>query len=264
VFSVVKNWGEVGKNKVDILMFRLIIPFMKDFIELIKTLREKCPWDREQTLKSLIPQLLEEVYELNTEVAESNSENIIEEFGDVFLTVFMMGVILEEKGISFDSVMDKVSKKMIARHPHVFGEEKAHSAEEVLDKWDKRKGKKWEVGRGLPSLFRSSKIQKRASRKGFDWEDINGVFEKINEELAELKRAKNNQEEVEELGDILFAVAHLGNFLKINPEIALQRANDKFEVRFRKLENMLKDKELNDFSVQELEEMWQKIKTVNT
>ena len=237
---------------------------MNDFIKLVKTLRKKCPWDREQTLRSLVPQLIEEVYELDTEVTKSDIENIVEEFGDVFLTVFMMGVILEEKGISFDSVIDKVSKKMIARHPHVFGEEEAHSAEEVLEKWDKRKGKKWRVGRGLPSLLRSSKIQRRASRKGFDWEDINGVFKKINEELAELKEAKNNQEEIEELGDILFAVAHLGNFLNINPEIALQRANDKFEVRFRKLENMLKDEKLTDFSVQELEEMWQKTKIVNT
>jgi len=264
VFSVVKNWGEAGGNKVDILMFQLIILLMKDFIELIKTLREKCPWDREQTLKSLIPQLLEEVYEFDAEVTQSNIENIIEEFGDVFLTVFMMGVILEEQGTAFGKVIDKVSKKMIARHPHVFGEEKAHTAEEVLDKWDKRKGKKWKVGRGLPSLLRSSKIQKRASRKGFDWEDINGVFEKINEELTELKEAENKQEEIEELGDILFAVAHLGNFLDINPEIALQRANDKFEVRFRKLEHMLKGKELSAFSVQELEEMWQQTKIINT
>ena len=237
---------------------------MSDFIELIKTLRKKCPWDREQTLKSLIPQLIEEVYEFDTEVTENNSENIIEEFGDVFLTVFMMRVILEEKGISFDSVIDKVSKKMIARHPHVFGEEKAHSAEEVLDKWDKRKGKKWKVGRGLPSLLRSSKIQKRASRKGFDWDDISGVFEKINEELTELKESENKREEIEELGDILFAVAHLGNFLDINPEIALQKANDKFEIRFKKLEDMLRGKELSDFSVRELEEMWQQTKIVNT
>lgn len=237
---------------------------MKDFFELVKTLRKKCPWDRDQTLKSLIPQLIEEVYELNTEVTENNSENIIEEFGDVFLTVFMMRVILEEKGISFDNVIDKVSKKMIARHPHVFGEEEAHSAEEVLDKWEKRKGKKWKVGRGLPSLLRSSKIQKRASRKGFDWEDIRGVFEKINEELNELKEAKNEEEKIEELGDILFAVAHLGNFLNINPEIALQKANDKFEVRFKKLEDILKGKELSDFSVRELERIWQQTKIVNT
>lgn len=237
---------------------------MNEFLELVKTLRKKCPWDREQTLKSLIPQLIEEVYELNTEVLEGNIENIIEEFGDVFLTVFMMGVILEEDGISFDRIIDKVSKKMIARHPHVFGEEEANSAEEVLEKWEKRKGKKWKVGSGLPSLLRSSKIQKKASRKGFDWEDIRGVFEKINEELEELKNSKDEMEKTEELGDILFAVAHLGNFLNIDPEIALQRANDKFEIRFQKLEDMLKDRKFSDFSMQELEEMWQKTKKIRT
>lgn len=237
---------------------------MKDFLKLIKTLRKKCPWDKEQTLKSLIPQLIEEVYELNTEVIEDNSENIIEEFGDIFLTVFMMGVILEESGITFNEIIDKTSKKMIARHPHVFGGEAANSAEEVLENWDKRKGKKWKIGRGLPALLRSSKIQKRASRKGFDWEDIRGVYEKINEELEELKNSKKEEEKIEELGDVLFAAAHLGNFLKINPEIALQRANDKFETRFQKLEDMLKDREFSDLSMRELEEMWQKTKSINT
>jgi tetrapyrrole methylase family protein / MazG family protein len=236
---------------------------MKDFIELVKTLREKCPWDREQTLKSLVPQLIEEIYELDTEVIENNTDNIVEEFGDVFLTVFMMGVILEEKGISFDDVIDKVSKKMIARHPHVFGEEKASSAEEVLEKWDKRKGKKWKIGRGLPALLRSSKIQKKASRKGFDWDEIEGVFEKINEELEELKNSRNEEEKTEELGDILFAVAHLGNFLNINPEMALQKANDKFEKRFDKLEKTLLDKKISDFSIEELESIWQKVKEKN-
>jgi len=237
---------------------------MNDFIELIKTLRKKCPWDREQTLKSLIPQLIEEVYELDAEVAEDNIESIIEEFGDVFLTVFMMGVILGENGIAFDKIIHKISKKMIARHPHVFGGEVANSAEEVLENWDKRKGKKWKIGRGLPALLRSSKIQKKASRKGFDWENIGGVYEKINEELEELKNSQNEEEKIEELGDILFAVAHLGNFLNINPEMALQRANDKFETRFQKLEEMLKDKEFSDLSMQELEEMWKKTKSINT
>jgi MazG family protein len=252
-----------GKIKLTYSYFGLSFFTMDNFIELIKTLRKKCPWDREQTLKSLIPQLIEEVYELDAEVSDDNLENIIEEFGDVFLTVFMMGVILGEKGITFDKIIDNISKKMIARHPHVFGGEVANSAGEVLESWDKRKGKKWKVGRGLPALLRSSKIQKRASRKGFDWEDIRGVYEKINEELEELKNSQSEEEKMEELGDILFAAAHLGNFLNINPEMALQRANDKFETRFQKLEDMIKGREFSDLSMQELEEMWQKTKSIN-
>lgn len=233
---------------------------MNEFLELIRTLRNKCPWDREQTLKSLIPQLIEEAYELNTGISDGVLENIIEESGDVLLTVFMMGVILEEKDITFDMIIDAVSKKMVARHPHVFGKEVANSAEEVLEKWDERKGKKWTIGSGLPALLRSSKIQKRASRKGFDWENIEGVFEKINEELTELKNSMSEEEKMEELGDVLFAVAHLGNFLNVNPEVALQKSNDKFEIRFHKLEEAFEGKEMSDFSTEELEIMWQKVK----
>jgi tetrapyrrole methylase family protein/MazG family protein len=233
---------------------------MNEFLELIRTLRNKCPWDKEQTLKSLIPQLIEEVYELNTGISDDDIESIIEEFGDVLLTIFMLAVILEEKNITLDMIIEGVSKKMVARHPHVFAKEVANSAEEVLEKWDERKGKKWKVGSGLPALLRSSKIQKRASRKGFDWEDIQGVFEKINEELTELKNSTSEEEKMEELGDILFAVAHLGNFLNINPEIALQKANDKFEVRFHKLEEAFRGKDMGDFSTEELEVMWQKVK----
>ncbi|MEO0293947.1 MAG: nucleoside triphosphate pyrophosphohydrolase [candidate division WOR-3 bacterium] len=233
---------------------------MDKFLDLVRILRKKCPWDREQTLESLIPQLIEETYELNSEVSKKDIEKIIEEYGDILLTVLMMGVILEEKGISLKKILKRVSKKMIERHPHVFGNEKATSSEEVLEKWEKIKAKAWKIGRGLPALLRSAKIQKRASRKGFDWENIQGVFEKIEEELTELKNSKDKEEKIEELGDILFAVAHLGNFLNINPEIALQRANDKFEKRFYKLEKLLKNRKIKELSQEDLETIWEKVK----
>lgn len=233
---------------------------MEDFLEIVRRLRKECPWDREQTVKSLLPEIIEEFYEFSDAVDREDSEEMVEELGDILLGVFMVGIILEERGISFDKVVSRVRKKMINRHPHVFGEEKAETAGEVRKKWEKRKGKGWNVQRSLPALIRSAKIQKLASRKGFDWDNIEGVFEKIAEEIRELKKAENENERREEVGDILFAVAHLGNFLDIDPEIALQKANDKFERRFRKLEESLDDKKIEEFELSELEEKWQELK----
>lgn len=233
---------------------------MDKFFKLVETLRRKCPWDRQQTLKTLIEELIEEVYELNASIEENELDGIIEELGDTLLGVFMMGVVLEEKGIKFDEVVGRVHQKMITRHPHVFGRDEAKSAEEVLRKWEMRKGKGWSFQKSLPALLRSSKIQKKASRQGFDWEDISGVYEKIKEELGELKDAEGEGERMEELGDILFACAHLGNFLGINPEIALQKANDKFEKRFQLLEKSLANRNMKEFTIDELEEIWQKVK----
>jgi tetrapyrrole methylase family protein/MazG family protein len=233
---------------------------MEKFFETVKTLRNKCPWDREQTLKSLIEQAIEEVYELNSAVLKDNIDGVIEEMGDVLLTLFMMSAILDEKGIKFDKVIEKVHNKIISRHPHVFGDEDVKTAEEVLTRWEKRKGKPWSVEKTLPALLRSSKIQKKASIKGFDWEEISGVYEKIKEELLELKKAKKKSEMEEELGDILFACAHLGNFLGINPEVALQMANNKIEKRFRLLEETLQGRDIKEFSIDELEKIWKKIK----
>ncbi len=233
---------------------------MDNFFELVKTLRKECPWDRKQTLKTLVTQVIEEVYELNASIEKSDLVEISEELGDVLLCIFMMGVILEEKGIEFNEVVRRVHQKMIGRHPHVFGNDGAETADEVVEKWEERKGKGWSVQSSLPALLRSSKIQKKASDKGFDWEDIRGVYKKIEEELEELKEAETNKQRKEELGDILFACAHLGNFLSINPEVALQRANDKFEKRFRLLEESLEGKNIKEFTIEELEEIWQEVK----
>lgn len=233
---------------------------MEKLLKLVRRLRKECPWDRKQTLKTLVVEVIEEVYELNSSINKNELEEIAEELGDVLLGVLMMGVVLEEKGIDIVEVVEKVHNKMIKRHPHVFREDTVDNAEEVIEKWEKRKGRGWMVQRTLPALLRSSKIQKMASRKGFDWDDISGVYEKIDEELEELKKSKDVKERREELGDILFACAHLGNFLGINPEIALQKANNKFERRFRLLEENIKKGEISDFTIEELERIWQDIK----
>ena len=124
---------------------------MEKFFETVKTLRKKCPWDKKQTLKSLIEQAIEEVYELNSAVLKDNIDGVIEEMGDVLLTICMMGAILEEKDIKFDKVIEKAHNKIIDRHPHVFGDEDVKTAEEVLTKWEKRKGKPWGVEKRLPA-----------------------------------------------------------------------------------------------------------------
>lgn len=233
---------------------------MEKVYQIIKTLRKECPWDRKQTIKTLIPQIIEETFELNSALNKGDLNEIKEELGDTLLTIFMASVILEERGIKFQEVLNLISKKMIKRHPHVFGEEKANSAEEVLKKWNKRKGGEPDVQKSLPALLRSSKIQQRASSLGFDWEDITGVFNKIEEELEELKNALTEDEKREELGDILFALTHLGNFLGVNPEIALQEANDKFIKRFKILREEIGEKNIKDYSIDELDRVWEKIK----
>ena len=231
------------------------------FYKIVQRLRKECPWDREQTLSSLSEYLIEEGYELISEIKEDNTEAIKEELGDVLLVVLMMLAILEERGFQHNEIVENAMRKIIARHPHVFGEDRAKDAEEVLHKWEKRKGKKWEdVGKGLPALIRSYRIQERASRKGFDWDDVSGVYEKIHEEIEEIKRAENAKEREEELGDLLFVVSHLGNFLGINPEIALQRACDKFSRRFEKLEEKLEEEGIKERDLETLDRVWNQVK----
>ena len=231
------------------------------FYSIVKRLRRDCPWDREQTLMSLSEYLIEEGYEVIHEIREDNIDGVKEELGDVLLVTLMLLAILEEKGFDHERIVEGAINKIIARHPHVFGKDRAKSAEEVLERWERRKGKGWkEIGVGLPALIRSYRLQERASRKGFDWDDVSGVYEKIHEEIEEIKRAESENEKREELGDLLFVVSHLGNFLGINPEIALQEACDKFARRFDKLEKILEDKNIKERDLETLDKIWNQVK----
>lgn len=241
---------------------------MEEFYELVKKLRKECPWDAEQTQKSLIPFLLEEAYELIDTIEKDDREKIIEELGDLLLNIFMQMVILEEKGNTKEEIINRISKKIIERHPHVFKNIKVKDKDEVLKNWQEIKKREKpssilsDVPLTLPSQLLAQRLQKIASSVGFDWDDVNGVYDKLKEEIEELKEADTAQKKEEELGDILFVLAHLGNFLKIDTEIALRKTCEKFKKRFKAIEEGLKKKgkTFKQSNLDEMESLWQQAK----
>ncbi len=241
---------------------------MEEFYELVKRLRKECPWDAEQTQKSLIPFLLEETYELIDTIETGSREKIIEELGDLLLNIFMQMVILEETGNVKGEIINRISKKIIERHPHVFKNIKVKDKDEVLKNWqeikkiEKPSSILSDVPLTLPSQLLAQRLQKIASSVGFDWDDVGGVFDKLKEEIVELKEADTAQKKEEELGDILFVLAHLGNFLKIDTEIALRKTCKKFKKRFKAIEEGLKKKgkTFEESNLDEMESLWQQAK----
>ncbi len=234
-----------------------------------------CPWDAEQTHQSIIPNLVEEVYEVIDALDQKDDKHLQEELGDLLLQVFFHAEIADGDGrFELNDVARGICDKLIRRHPHVFGTESAVSADEVLTKWDAiKKGERSEedkgylygVGRGLPALIRAAKLQKKAADVGFDWPVETGVLSKIREELCELQSAIDSQniEAVEEeMGDLLFSVVNLARFRKIDPEILMERANRKFERRFGEMERLLakQEKSLGDASFNDFEEKWVQVK----
>lgn len=241
---------------------------MKEFYEIIKRLRKECPWDATQTRKTLIPFLLEETYELIDAIEKDDDEKIEEELGDVLLNIFMQMVITEEKNISKEEIVEKITKKIIKRHPHVFNDKEVDDKDEVVENWQKIKKKEKpasilsDVPMTLPSLLLAQRLQKIASSVGFDWDDTGGVLDKLSEELEELKEADSDKEREEELGDVLFVLAHLGNFLKIDTEMALRKTCQKFKNRFKAIEDGLKKKgkTFKESNLDEMESLWQESK----
>ena len=237
-----------------------------DFYKIVKRLRKECPWDKEQTLDSLLEYLAEEVFEAIG--AKEDLDALKEELGDVLLVLLMIFTVLEEKGIDIDKeIIEREKYKMIKRHPHIFGKSEAKSAEDVLKQWEKIKGKKWKVDHSVPALITAYKMQDKAKRMGFDWKDVDGVFEKLEEEIEELKNAEDKKNREEEFGDVLFVGAHLGNFYNINPEIALHKACEKFSRRFELLEKIIKEKGLKDFKkmkIDELNKIWEDAKKIES
>jgi MazG family protein len=233
-----------------------------------------CPWDREQTNESLLPATIEEAYEVTEAAQAKNDAHFREELGDLLLLVVMHAEIAREEGrFNIDSVIVDVTQKLIRRHPHVFGESDAKDAGAVLKQWEaiKREEKKTDthylasLPGALPALMRAEKAQKKAARVNFDWDEVEEVIAKVDEEIGETRAAiaSGNQRDIEnEIGDLLFAVANLARKSGVDAETALQRATDKFVGRFNRLEDELRKrgKKLGQADLAELDDIWNEIK----
>ncbi len=238
-------------------------PF-EELLKIMEELRKKCPWDKQQTHESLKKYAVEEVYELLDAIDNGEDKRLKEELGDVLLQVVFHSQIAKERS-AFDvwDVIKALNQKLIERHPHVFG---CETPEEVLRRWEEKKVQDREsildgVPRNLPALMRSQKLQDRASSVGFDFERIDQVFEKLREELEELNEAieKGSRKDVEhEVGDLLTAVVELARFLKVDAEDCLQKANDRFEKRFRYMEKKAREmgRKLKEMTLQEMDKLW--------
>lgn len=244
------------------------------FAEVLDRLRVECPWDKKQTWETLRTMTIEETYELADAISKSDVLNVKKELGDVFLHIAFYAKIATEKQLfTFADVLDSLTDKLIYRHPHIFGEEKAEDAEAVLKNWEKLKLKEKDgnksvlsgVPDALPALIKSYRIQGKAQGVGFDWETADQVWDKVREEMDELKAEveANDTDKMEaEMGDLLFAVVNLARKLHINPENALERTNKKFISRFTYLEEntIQKGKDLKDMTLAEMDELWEEAK----
>jgi tetrapyrrole methylase family protein/MazG family protein len=247
------------------------------FIELLEVLRrlrapDGCPWDREQTAESLVPYLLEETYEIIEAIEEGDTQTLKEELGDLTLHILFQAELAREDGkFEIADSLHHISEKLIRRHPHVFDPDYDEDADINLS-WERAKQKEKSrknlldgVPKNLPALTRARRIQEKAANVGFDWKDIQPVWEKVEEELKELKVEirKNDPEKVkDEMGDVLFSLVNLSRFLDISPEDALRMTISKFEMRFAKVEKELKKKgkDFSDSSLEEMDGIWNDIK----
>ncbi len=247
----------------------------EELINIVKRLKapDGCPWDREQTNASLLPFFLEEVYEVIESVDNENWSELKEELGDILLHVIFQAVLAEENGhFSIEDSLVNISEKLVRRHPHVFGDAQADEAFHAKQNWESAKHKEKNrqsrldgVPKTLPALIRAQRLQQKASYAGFDWDEVEQVWDKIHEEIQELKEAQSNsaKEHIsEEIGDVLFSVVNLARFLDIPAEDALRKTNQKFTERFAQVEAELKKrgKTVEDSSLEEMDEIWNAVK----
>ena len=235
-------------------------------------LREKCPWDRKQTFETLRPLTIEETYELTDAIIDADMSAIKEELGDLLLHIVFYSKIGEEQS-AFDigTVLTALCDKLVRRHPHIYGGVQVSGEEEVKRNWEQIKlaeGKKSAlegVPASLPALIKSTRIQEKARKVGFDWDTPEQVWDKVEEELGEFKMALLHQtpeEQTKEFGDVLFALVNYARFVEIDPEIALEKTNKKFIARFQKMEIIAEaqGRQLSEMSLQEMDEIWNVVK----
>lgn len=248
----------------------------RELVNVVEKLRgpEGCPWDREQTRESLKPFLIEELYELLDAFDENDVGGIKEELGDTLFQIVLHSQLSKEEGqFDINDVIEGIVEKMIRRHPHVFGDKELKTSEEVLKWWEEHKEKEGKpsgsiferVPKTLPALLRAQRIQEKASKVGFDWDSIEDVFKKLEEEIGEFKKAleqKSSREMEDELGDILFVLVRISNFVNINAEYALRKTINKFIRRFSHIEKEAsrQGKRLSDMTLEEWDILWNEAK----
>ncbi len=242
-------------------------------LDIMNKLRAECPWDKKQTLESLRYLTIEETYELSDAILEQDLDEIKKELGDLMLhIVFYSKIGSEQNAFNIGDVLESINEKLISRHPHIYGDTKVKDAREVLDNWEKikiqkegRKSVLSGVPKSLPPLVKAYRMQEKASGVGFDWEADHQVWDKVIEELNELKTEvdrKDNGKSEEEFGDLLFALVNYSRFIDVNPEDALEKTNLKFKRRFQYLEeHARKDgKALFDMNLKEMDVYWEEAK----
>lgn len=248
--------------------------FLK-LVEVMDDLREKCPWDRKQTIQTLRQLTIEETYELADAITENNWQGLREELGDLLLhIVFYARIGTEQAKFSLTDVLTGIVEKLISRHPHIYGDVSVADEEEVKRNWEKLKLKEGKqsvisgVPKGLPAMVKAMRLQEKAKQVGFEWENSRQVFEKVEEELKELKDAVHEQQQQdieEEFGDLLFSLVNYARFINIDPENALERTNKKFIHRFTSMEELASSRgtALHALSLEEMDALWNLVKSKN-
>lgn len=244
-----------------------------ELLDIMDEIRAKCPWDQKQTLESLRHLTIEETYELGDAILQNDLQEIKKELGDLLLhIVFYAKIASEDHHFDIADVLEGINSKLIHRHPHVFGEVKAETEEQVAKNWEQLKLKEGKksilegVPKSLPALVKASRIQDKAASAGFDWEKPEQVFEKVQEEIKELQEEVKQMDQTQiekEFGDVLFSLINYARFIKVDPESALERTNLKFIQRFQYLEVEAKKagKSLHNMSLSEMDVFWERSKS---
>jgi XTP/dITP diphosphohydrolase len=241
-------------------------------VQIMDELREKCPWDKKQTIQTLRPLTIEETYELADAITDNDWKGIKEELGDMMLHILFYSKIgAEQNQFTLDEVINGICEKLIIRHPHIYGDVKVNNEEDVKQNWEKiklKEGKKSVlsgVPPSLPSMVKATRIQEKAKQVGFEWENREDVWKKVEEEIMELQEAIqiNVKDDIEEeFGDVLFTLINYARFLQVDAEGALEKTNKKFIYRFQQMEIMAKDKgkTFSDLSLEEMDSLWNEVK----